>query len=106
MTLWQPAALPQAATEARLASLIKRSRESAAGGNAAASINHEVTIKRIRPAAAAQNAVQQPDDEDEDDEDDDEEEEDEDDEAYEMQQSIQNMVQVTMDVQDSEIVQC
>ena len=87
--------------EPRLANLIKRTRE-------AASINHEVTIKRIRRpsnsvSAAAAAAAE---DDGDGDDDDDEEGDDDDDDAYEMQQEIQNMVQVTMDVQDSEIVQC
>jgi len=87
--------------EPRLANLIKRTRE-------AASINHEVTIKRIRrpsnSVSAAAAAAE--DDGDGDDDDDEEGDDDDDDDAYEMQQEIQNMVQVTMDVQDSEIVQC
>ena len=91
-------------TEPRLANLIKRTRE-------AANINHEVTIKRIRRASnsvsAAADAAAAEDDGDGDDDDDEEgDDDDDDDDAYEMQQEIQNMVQVTMDVQDSEIVQC
>ena len=67
-----------------------------------------MTIKRIRRpsnsvSAAAAAAAE---DDGDGDDDDDEEGDDDDDDAYEMQQEIQNMVQVTMDVQDSEIVQC
>ena len=60
-------------------------------------IGHEVTIKRLRPNREEDEEDESPADHDEVDEDGDE--------AYEMQQEIQNMVQVTMDVQDSEI-QC
>jgi len=90
--------------EPRLASLIKRSRsEVAASTSGTNNINHQVTIKRIRPAAPEHSHevgdVAGGGDEDEDEE---EEEEEDDEEAYAMQQEIQNMVQVTMDVQDSD----
>jgi len=89
--------------EPRLASLIKRSRsEVPASTSGTNNINHQVTIKRIRPAAAPDHSHEVGDEGGGDEDEDDEEEEDDDEEAYAMQQEIQNMVQVTMDVQDSD----
>ena len=62
-----------------------------------------VTWPSYRPVSAAPDHSHEVGDEGGGDEDeDDEEEEDDDEEAYAMQQEIQNMVQVTMDVQDSD----